>query len=180
MDKDGEVVYIGVGSNIDPKGNIVRALDLLQNQHELKVIGISSFYNTVPLDRGNQPNYLNGIFELRTSVSPEVLKTEILAKIEQKLKRERKEDKHASRTIDLDILLFGNLNSEEQQIPDPDIYTRNFIAVPLRELEPDLVLPDSGKWIGDLPSSDKVDSMKLDPDFTEELRERMIHEQGTR
>jgi 2-amino-4-hydroxy-6-hydroxymethyldihydropteridine diphosphokinase len=176
MDNDEETVYIGVGSNINPKKNIIKALNLLQKQSEVAVAGISSFYSTVPINRVDQDNFLNGIFEIRTTVAAESLKLNILGSIEIELERERNKDKFASRTIDLDILVYGDLDSEALRIPDPDIYTRNFIAVPLRELNPRLVLPDSGKTISDLPISTNTDSMQTEQDFTELLRERIIDE----
>ena len=176
MNKDGLVVYIGVGSNIDPKENIRKALDLLKKGSEVRVTGISSFYSTTPVNRTNQDSYLNGIFETRTDITAEEFKTRILSPIEKELKRERKRDRFASRTIDLDILLYGDLCIEDMGIPDQDIYTRNFVAVPLRELDSQLVLPDSGMKIADLSLSEEIESMQFEKVFTDELRERIIDE----
>ena len=71
----------------------------------------------------------------------------MLRTIENGLHRNRESDKYASRTIDLDLLLFGNMVIHEEglTIPDPDIYNRSFIAFPLSELNPDLIMPDTKK-----------------------------------
>lgn len=167
-----------MGSNIAPKENILHALESLKSDEKVSVTNISSFYRTPPIDGKKQDDFLNGVFKLSTGITPGILKRKILNTIEEKLRRERGTDKFASRTIDLDILLFGNMifSEEGMKIPDPDIYARNFIAAPLRELDPHLVLPDSGTRIDALAVSNETEKMHLEAEFTQMLRERLFDE----
>ena len=133
MDYNIVAAFIGVGSNIQPERNISDALARLSKR--VDITGISTFYKTTPILRKDQDDYLNGVWQISTSMSPEKLKFDVLRKIEQELHRNRESDKYASRTIDLDILLFGDLIIQEENltIPDPDIYKRSFIAFPLSD-----------------------------------------------
>ncbi len=170
MDNDVVGAFIGVGSNIQPERNIIEALARLSKQ--VDITGISFFYKTTPLLRKNQNDYLNGVWQISTSIPPKELKFSVLKKIEQELNRNRQSDKYAPRTIDLDILLFGDMVIHEDNltIPDPDIYKRSFIAFPLSELNPDLIMPDTKKPLVDLLSSLSKDDMIPDVTFTESLR----------
>ena len=174
MDYSIVEAFIGVGSNIQPERNITDALARLSKRADIKVI--STFYKTTPILRKDQDDYLNGVWQISTSMSPEKLKFDVLRKIEQELHRNRESDKYASRTIDLDILLFGDLIIQEENltIPDPDIYKRSFIAFPLSELNPDLIIPDTKKPLVDLLSVLSKDDMIPDITFTESLR-RMVN-----
>jgi len=134
-------VFISVGSNIDPEANVPEALKRLSR--EITILRISAFHRTEPLNRPEQDPFLNGVVEAETSLDPRDLKFSVLRKIEAELGRERSEDRYAARTIDLDILLCGDLVIDEPdlKIPDPEIAERPFLAIPLHELDPDLVLP---------------------------------------
>jgi 2-amino-4-hydroxy-6-hydroxymethyldihydropteridine diphosphokinase len=170
MDNKGVTAFIGVGSNINSEHNIASALVLLEKH--VSIIGISSFYRTKPLSGENQDDYLNGVWEISTSLRPHKLKFSLLREIEKKLNRNRQSDKYASRTIDLDLLLFGNLVISEELliIPDSDIYKRSFIAFPLFELNPDLIIPDKQIPITTVLSTLSNDHMVPDNPFTESLR----------
>jgi len=161
--------YIGVGSNIEPEHNITDALARLSKH--VDVTGISSFYKTAPLLRENQDDYLNGVWQISTSMSPGKLKFGVLRRIEKELHRNRESDKYAPRTIDLDILLYGDMAMQEDNltIPDPDISKRSFIAFPLSELNPDLVMPDTKKPLNDILSVLSKENMIPDKTFTEKL-----------
>ncbi|MBN1292684.1 MAG: 2-amino-4-hydroxy-6-hydroxymethyldihydropteridine diphosphokinase [Candidatus Latescibacteria bacterium] len=165
--------FIGVGSNISPEINIENALKKLAVL--VTVTGISTFYRTKPLAGKNQDDYLNGVWRIITSVSPEELKNSILNVIERDLKRIRTEDTYAARTIDLDVLLYGDLVVRQTNltIPDPDIYSRAFIAVPLYELEPDLILPDSKKPIAEIIHALSDNTLRPENDFTRLLKRRI-------
>lgn len=143
MSRKEIISYIGIGSNIEPQYHIEQALKILKNYVNIKKI--STFYKTEPVLRKNQNYFFNGVWEISTSIKAFDLKYSILRDIERMLLRSRQVDKHAPRTIDLDILLYGNAVVRDNflQIPDPDIYTRPFIYVPLYELNPNLVLPCS-------------------------------------
>ncbi len=162
--------FIGVGSNINSESNIVDALQLIEKH--VKITGISSFYRTTPLSGKNQDDYLNGVWKISTTLHPQKLKFSVLRKIEKKLKRRREPDKNAPRTIDLDLLLFGDLviNEECLIIPDPDIYKRSFIAFPLFELNHDLIIPDKKMPITIVLRTLSNDHMMPDQPFTDSLR----------
>jgi dihydroneopterin aldolase/2-amino-4-hydroxy-6-hydroxymethyldihydropteridine diphosphokinase len=102
---------------------------------------------------------------------PRELKFDVLRKIEKELHRNKESDKYAPRTIDLDLLLFGDLVIHESDftIPDPDICKRSFIAFPLSELNPDLILPDIKKPLIDILNALSKDNMIPDITFTESL-----------
>jgi len=170
MDNNVVGAYIGVGSNIEPERNITDALARLSKH--VDITGISSFYKTTSFLRKNQDDYLNGVWQINTSISPEELKFGVLRTIEKKLHRNRESDKYASRTIDLDLLLFGDFVIHERNltIPDPDICKRSFIAFPLSELNPDLIMPDTRKPLIDILSELSKDNMIPDVTFTERLR----------
>jgi 2-amino-4-hydroxy-6-hydroxymethyldihydropteridine diphosphokinase len=170
MDNNEVGAFIGVGSNIEPELNITDALARLSKYVDIK--GISSFYKTAPLLRENQDDYLNGVWQISTSMSPRELKFGVLRTIEKKLHRNRESDKYAPRTIDLDILLYGEMVVYEDNltIPDPDIYKRSFLAFPLSELNPNLVMPDTKKPLNDILSVLSKGNMIPDTAFTESLR----------
>ncbi|UCD29308.1 MAG: 2-amino-4-hydroxy-6-hydroxymethyldihydropteridine diphosphokinase, partial [Planctomycetota bacterium] len=119
-------VFIAVGSNIDPEINILQALKRIKEP--VKITGISTFYQTPPIERPVQQPFLNGVWRIETLMSARTLKFNCLRTIENELGRVRTEDKYAARTIDLDIIIYGDMVIDEPdlQIPDPDIYTRSF------------------------------------------------------
>jgi len=170
MDNNVVGSLIGVGSNIEPERNITDALARLSKR--VDITGISTFYKTTPILRKDQDDYLNGVWKISTSMLPEELKFDVLRKIEKELHRNRESDKYAPRTIDLDLLLYGDMviHEENLTIPDPDIYKRSFIAFPLSELNPDLVMPDTKKPLIDILSALSNGSMIPDITFTESLR----------
>ncbi len=165
-------VYIGVGSNIDPESNIPRALELLAARAHVEAV--STFYQTAPLLRPGDPPFLNGVARARTWLDADVLKFEILRGIETQLGRVRGGDAYAPRPIDLDILLFDTLiiDAPGLRVPDPDLWNRPFLAVPLLELEPRLVLPD-GRLLNESPCARTSVDMVCMEAFTRQVRERL-------
>ncbi len=145
--------YIGIGSNIEPEQNIIKAFNLLKKK--VDITGVSTFYRTKPLMNRNDNDYINGVWRILTDIPPIKLKFSILKKIEKKLKRVIKKDKYSSRTIDLDLLLYEDLviNKKNIKIPDPDIYSRYFIALPLKELDDNLIIPDTKRNIFEITDS---------------------------
>lgn len=163
-------VYIGAGSNIDPEKNIPAAVVRLSRS--VLITGISMFYRTLPIGRPQQSFYYNGVIRFETEFNPADVKARILLPIEIVLGRLRSADKFNPRTIDLDILLHGRsvIQDKDLTIPDPDILTRSFLAIPLCELDPDLVLP---RW--DLPvreAADRFGNETMEPliEFTEMVK----------
>ena len=94
--------FIGVGSNVEAGENVRRALRLLAQ--EMRVVGVSTVYETEPEGRPEQPRYYNCVVEIETEAPPAELK-QSLREIEDRLGRERSDDRYAPRIIDLDLLI---------------------------------------------------------------------------
>ncbi len=169
MTLDKNIVYIGVGSNIDPQKNITAALKLLIQK--VKVLKISSMYKSPPLFNKNNNYFLNGIWKIETELPPYDLKYDLLKKIEVKLLRKRTNDKNTPRTIDLDILLYADLviKKEGLIIPDPDIIERPFIYIPLFDLDPDLTIPGENTSIKAICEKNVKHELQRQDEFTKEL-----------
>lgn len=133
--------FIAVGSNVDAERNVASALELLARL--LQVVAVSSFYRTPALGAPGSPDFLNGVIEIETELEPSELKRLVLLEVENKLGRERGADPNAPRSIDLDLVLYGDLVCSEEGLvlPAPEILERAFVALPLLELKPELVLP---------------------------------------
>ncbi|MCL5103238.1 MAG: 2-amino-4-hydroxy-6-hydroxymethyldihydropteridine diphosphokinase [Armatimonadetes bacterium] len=170
------IAYIGIGSNIDPETNILAALRLLGRK--ARVVAISTFYRTEPLGSPESPAFVNGAAKIETEIPPRELKFEVLRKIENDLGRKRTENKYSPRTIDLDIIVYGDLTIHEPdlRLPDPDILTRVFVAQPLFELDPGMIVPGTGMGLADIVSSLPVGSMQPLMEFTAALREELNNE----
>lgn len=168
--------FVAVGSNIAPHENIVRAMEALLRR--VPVFAVSTFYRTPPIGRPEQDAYRNGVFGLRTSMAPRDLKFEVLRVVERDLGRVRSEDAFAPRTIDLDLAIHGDCveHSEELELPDPDIRTRAFVAVPLLELAPTLRLPDTGEPLAELVTAAMRASLRPDIPLSQGLKARLCHE----
>ena len=116
--------------------------------------------------------------EIETDLAPRELKFQVLRRIESELGRTRGSDKFAARTIDLDLILYDELvmTTEDLTLPDPDILRRPFLAIPLHELAPGLVLPGSGLRISETAAALPRTRMKPLEDYTERLRKEILHE----
>lgn len=163
--------FIGIGSNIHPAKNVRAALRRLARQARLA--GLSTVYCTEPLGPPGQPVYFNCVAEIETNLSPAQVKRAMLRSIEDELWRVRTQDKYAPRTIDLDLVAYGELALDEGgiRLPDPDILHRPFIAIPLAELAPDLRL--GGHRIGDVAAGMARDGMEPLRDYTWLLRSEL-------
>lgn len=161
--------YIGIGSNVEPEKNIPLALKALGAR--AAITGISMFYVTPPVGSGDNPPFYNGAARIRTDIPPKDLKFEVLRKIEDELGRVRTGDRYAPRTIDLDLVLYDNVVMREPGLvlPDPDVVTRVFLAAPLLELDPELILP-GGLRLAEIARSLPADAMTPLPDFTAALK----------
>jgi 2-amino-4-hydroxy-6-hydroxymethyldihydropteridine diphosphokinase len=127
--------YIGIGSNLgDRRGHIDKAIAALGASKGVRVARVSSVYETEPASDIPQGSYLNGVLEIETDLSARSLLSELL-RIERSLGRVRAL-KNAPRTIDLDILYFGNesICDKDLIIPHPRIAEREFVLKGLREL----------------------------------------------
>ncbi len=159
-----EVVYIGLGSNLaDPLDQLQRASFALGNLPDTTRTALSSWYRTPPMGPQNQPDYLNGVAQLRTGLSPTDLLL-ALQIIEQDHQRVR--ERHwGPRTLDLDILLYGDqvIDLPELQIPHPGMYQRNFVLLPLAEIDPHLHFPDGSSLAMRLENCPSEGIVRLSP-----------------
>jgi len=156
------LAYIGLGSNLkDPKAQIKRALASLNNKDGAKLINVSSFYESKPLLEIPGPNYLNVVCKIETKLSAIDL-LDLCQEIEESQQRVR-EVKWGSRTIDLDILLYGEqvISNKRLSIPHPEAINRAFVLVPLFEIEPNIKLPLLGSIKDLLERINKLDVYKL-------------------
>jgi 2-amino-4-hydroxy-6-hydroxymethyldihydropteridine diphosphokinase len=129
-------VYLSLGSNVgDRAANLNAAIDRLGNLG--KVMAVSSFYETEPVEFAAQPWFLNCAVELDTEKMPKQLLTSILD-IEREMGR-RRVQKKGPRTLDIDILLFGNaiIQTKGLTIPHPAMHQRRFVLEPLAEIAPE-------------------------------------------
>ena len=153
------LAFIGLGSNLQgPRKQINTALNSLDDLSETKVLRISGFYQSKPLLEMPGPDYLNVVCKIETKLSALDLLSQC-QQIENKQHRVR-EIRWGSRTIDLDILVYGDevISTKELIVPHPEMIKRNFVLLPLFEIEPDLELPIFGK-LKDLAA--KVESSNI-------------------
>ena len=149
--------YVGLGSNLgDRAGSLLLAVRGMLDAG-LDVIRLSSIYETEPVENEEQPAFLNMVAELRGSTLPSPEQTLArLLRIEHSLGRTRTVPL-GPRTIDLDLLIFKDQqsNTEFLKLPHPRIAARRFVLVPLNELVPNLVHPVTGKTIRELLAQTK-------------------------
>ena len=165
--------FVSVGSNINPRKNVQRAVQLLSCV--VDIMGISTVYRTQAESRPRQPSYYNCVIRIKTELGPEELKYRLLRGIEGLLERRREKDKFAPRTIDLDLLLYGNtrIKTPSLTVPDSEISTRPYLALALRELHPRLRLPGSGVRIGTIVPASASRKMAPLRNYTELLRKEI-------
>ncbi len=154
--------FISLGSNIDSERNLREAVRRLASHCTL--VAVSPVYETTPVGKTDQSNFLNAAALVETDLTAAELKTRILRVIEQDLGRVRTEDKNAPRTIDLDISLFGDevIELEGRHIPDPEILKYPHIAVPLADLAPGQTHPETGQTLQGIAASLPVYSSEAD------------------
>lgn len=150
--------YIAVGSNMgDSRGHIAKALGQLEKHKDIQVTKVSGLLETLPYGGVEQENFVNGMFEIRTLLTPEELLRE-LHKIEASEGRERKIH-WGPRTLDLDIIFYDDLiySSEDLVIPHVDMENRYFVLKPLSELAPNFRHPITHKTVAQMLAELPVD-----------------------
>ncbi len=162
--------FVSVGSNIVPEENVIKAFRLLRNR--VAVRAVSTVYLTEPVGPAEQPPYYNCVAEIETRLPPLELKRGVLRRIEDDLGRKRGGNRYAPRTIDLDLILYGDItmNTQEITLPDPDIPHRSFLAAALYELAPDLILPDSGEPIAEIAARARRAGIRPLAEYTDRLK----------
>lgn len=137
--------YLALGANLgDPLATLTKAIDAIGGLPATRLVGRSSWYRSTPIGYAAQPDFINAVVAIDTSLDPEGLLQALLA-IEHTLGRTRSFS-NAPRVIDLDILLFDDLRyaSATLTIPHPRMHERAFVLAPLLELAPALQIPGHG------------------------------------
>ncbi len=139
------LAYVGLGANLgEPRRQLQAAIDTLSSLPATRRVAASSFYRSAPLDFLDQADFLNAVMQLDTELSADAL-LEHLQQIELRHGRERP-FAGAPRTLDLDLLLFGEqcLASPRLTLPHPRMHARAFVLKPLIEIAPDIAIPGRG------------------------------------
>jgi 2-amino-4-hydroxy-6-hydroxymethyldihydropteridine diphosphokinase len=137
--------YIAIGSNLgDPISQTMSAIEALKQISAITVIAESSLYSSTPMGPQNQPDYINAVVAIDTTLTPLDLLNATQA-IELEHGRVRKDERWGPRTLDLDIILYGDLehHCERLTVPHYGMKVREFVLYPLAEIIPDLILPDN-------------------------------------
>ena len=140
-------VYVGLGSNLgDREATIRGALDSLAARPDLELVAVSSLIDTEPVGYLDQPRFLNGVAVLESALSARDL-LDVLLETERAFGRRRADvPPQGPRTLDLDLLLYGNAEIDEPnlRVPHPRLHERAFVLAPLAELAPSLDVPGKG------------------------------------
>ena len=154
--------YIGLGSNLGNRlGNLAKALALLARNSRIKLEKISPLYWTAPVGPGTQPEFLNGVVKIKTSLKPMQLLA-CLHRVEAKIGRIRR-GKNLPRPVDLDILEHGRqrLRRPGLVIPHPRMLERRFVLEPLADLDPRRKLVTSRDTVKKLLSLPEISSQRV-------------------
>jgi 2-amino-4-hydroxy-6-hydroxymethyldihydropteridine diphosphokinase len=138
--------FVGLGANLGRReATIARAVELLSEAEGVEVVVVSSLRETEPWGPVEQPRYVNAAVEVETELPPRAL-LEVLLGVEQALGRDRGGERWGPRTIDLDLLLYDDVDLDEPglTVPHPRLHERRFALEPLAELAPDAVVPGRG------------------------------------
>jgi 2-amino-4-hydroxy-6-hydroxymethyldihydropteridine diphosphokinase len=154
------VAYVGIGSNLDdPRTQVLVSFRELDELPHTRVVKRSSLYRSAPVGTAPQPDFINAVAQLETGLPAERLLAELQA-IEARHGRERS-FANAPRTLDLDLLLFGEsqMNAPGLKIPHPRMHERAFVLAPLVEISPDVEIPGRGaaKPIMDATKNQKIE-----------------------
>ena len=136
--------YIAIGSNLaSPLEQVNAAVQALGDIPQSRLVAVSAFYRTPPLGPQDQPDYLNATAVLETALDAHTLLDDT-QRIELQQGRVRKDERWGPRTLDLDIMLFGDevIHSERLTVPHYDMKNRGFMLWPLFEIAPELHFPD--------------------------------------
>ncbi len=138
-------VFVALGSNLsDPRARLLRAMQALDRLPHTRVLARSSLYRSAPVGFLDQPDFVNAVAQLQTELAPKSL-LDALLELERESGRTR-EFLNAPRTLDLDVLLYDDLQHHEHglTIPHPQMHNRAFVLQPLLEIAPDCTIPGIG------------------------------------
>jgi 2-amino-4-hydroxy-6-hydroxymethyldihydropteridine diphosphokinase len=156
--------YIGVGSNLDdPPGQVRSAIAALEQLPDTTVTAVSSLYRSRPVGPRDQPDFTNAVVRLETALSAFTLLRHMQT-IEDKHGRRRDGRHWGPRTLDLDLLLFGDQRIAEPdlRVPHPEMTRRGFVLAPLVEISPEVNIPGAGPARAVLEGLDTSDLVRLD------------------
>lgn len=139
-------IYVGIGSNLNsPQKQVMQAITELKSLPDSCVTAVSALYRSAPMGPADQADFVNAVVAMLTRMAPlEILAA--LQKIEDDHGRDRDAERWGPRTLDLDLLVFGDKTIAESDltVPHPGICERNFVLLPLCELAPNLMIPGMG------------------------------------
>lgn len=138
--------YVGIGSNLDdPAGQVLSAMAALERIPATSVAARASLYRSAPVGKLDQPDFVNSVAALDTALEPQQLLEQLLA-IEASHGRRRGE-RNAARTLDLDLLLFGErrIDAPALSVPHPRMHERAFVLLPLAEIDAQACVPGRGR-----------------------------------
>lgn len=139
------VAFIGLGSNLEnPESQLRRAVQALDSLSGSSVLAVSSLYRSAPMGPQDQPDYVNAVVQLATVLSPDALLDQLQGV--ERIHGRTREQHWGPRTLDLDILLYGDdvIATERLQVPHPGLALRNFVLYPLAEIDDRIVVPGLG------------------------------------
>ena len=158
------IAYLALGSNLDnPVEQLVRARAAIDAMPDVAIVHVSSLYRSSA--RGSdepQPDYVNAVIAVRTTLLPHALWL-ATSRIEARHGRARVRARNAARTLDIDLLLYGDSanHTDDLTLPHPRMHERAFVLMPLIEIAPDLVIPDRGNARDCLMAIEPTDIRKL-------------------
>ncbi len=172
--------YVSIGSNIDAEKSVHKAL--LEVSKLVSVVAISTLYQTQFLKADGTisslptDTFVNGVFAVQSTLTPQELRDGVLRRVEIAMGRLRNTQKFDARKIDLDLVLHGNLvlNDGDLRLPRPDIRTRDFVAIPLLEIAPQLVLPDTHERLETLCAQTASTNMQPLVELTHRVRKDIL------
>jgi len=145
--------YVALGANLgNPRATVLAAFAALANLPESRVARCSSLYRTAPVGILSQPDFVNAVALLETTLAPEAL-LDALLDIEARFGRVRRE-RNGPRTLDLDLLLYDDIELDLPRLtlPHPRLHLRAFVLLPLAEVAPDLAIRRRGSLAAWLPA----------------------------
>jgi 2-amino-4-hydroxy-6-hydroxymethyldihydropteridine diphosphokinase len=147
------LAYVALGANLaDPVAQVSAALAALTRLPQTRLLRASSLYRTAPVGIHHQPDFINAVAAVETTLSPAALLSALFA-VEAKFGR-RRDFHHAPRTLDLDLLLYDEqvIDSPQLRLPHPRMHLRAFVIAPLLEIAPDCRIPGRGLATAWLPA----------------------------
>jgi len=145
-------ILIALGSNIEPRKNLPLGLERLRRR--LPLVAVSRIYETAPVGAAGVPAFWNAAVRATTDLAPAKIKWQVLRAVEAELGRVRTGDRNAPRTLDLDLVLYGDLVLEDPGqgliLPDPELLTRAHLALPAADVAGELRHPETGSTLEEI------------------------------